>query len=125
MAFAEKNLAKIKCPVSIDFVEELPRTPTGKLLKRRLKDKNWQGTEGSERFGKIVRTCLLVKLFRVTGCFSAARAGKVKGLGCRVLNLVLIICQRFSQGIVYFLPGIELLFMSSLCAPYVKSVAHC
>ena len=32
------NLAHYKCPRSIDFVDELPRTPTGKLLKRKLRD---------------------------------------------------------------------------------------
>ncbi len=40
--FCRANLAKIKCPVSIDFVNELPRTPTGKLVKRLLKDKYWK-----------------------------------------------------------------------------------
>ena len=32
------QLARVKCPRSIDFRAELPRTPTGKLLKRLLKD---------------------------------------------------------------------------------------
>ena len=41
MEFCLSQLSKIKCPASIDFSEELPRTPTGKLLKRRLKDKYW------------------------------------------------------------------------------------
>jgi len=36
--FCRSKLAKIKCPASIDFVDELPRTPTGKLLKRILID---------------------------------------------------------------------------------------
>lgn len=40
--YCRKNLSKIKCPVSIDFEEELPRTPTGKLLKRLLKDRYWK-----------------------------------------------------------------------------------
>jgi len=40
--FCRSKLAKIKCPVTIDFVEELPRTPTGKLLKRLLKEKYWK-----------------------------------------------------------------------------------
>jgi long-chain acyl-CoA synthetase len=29
----------------IDFVEELPREPTGKLLKRTLRDPYWEGRE--------------------------------------------------------------------------------
>ncbi|MBU2552674.1 MAG: acyl-CoA synthetase [Proteobacteria bacterium] len=42
IGYCRGRLAKIKCPVSVDFVEELPRTPTGKLLKRLLKDRYWQ-----------------------------------------------------------------------------------
>jgi len=41
IAFCRSRLAKIKCPTSIDFVDELPRTPSGKLLKRLLKEKYW------------------------------------------------------------------------------------
>jgi len=37
--FCRDRLAKLKCPKSIDFIDDLPRTPTGKLLKRLLKDK--------------------------------------------------------------------------------------
>jgi long-chain acyl-CoA synthetase len=35
------RLAKMKWPRSIDFVPELPRDPSGKLLKRRLRDPYW------------------------------------------------------------------------------------
>jgi long-chain acyl-CoA synthetase len=31
-------------PRSVDYEESLPRHPTGKLLKRLLRDKYWQGT---------------------------------------------------------------------------------
>ncbi|MEP7047944.1 MAG: acyl-CoA synthetase [Ilumatobacteraceae bacterium] len=41
MAFCRSELADIKCPRSIDFREELPRHPTGKLYKRLLKDEYW------------------------------------------------------------------------------------
>jgi fatty-acyl-CoA synthase/long-chain acyl-CoA synthetase len=41
ISFCESQISKIKCPKSIDFMEELPRTPTGKLLKRLLKEKYW------------------------------------------------------------------------------------
>jgi long-chain acyl-CoA synthetase len=37
-----ERLAKFKWPRSIDFVAELPREPTGKLLKRQLRDPYWQ-----------------------------------------------------------------------------------
>jgi long-chain acyl-CoA synthetase len=41
IAFCRERLAHYKCPRSVDFVDELPRLPTGKLLKRRLKDRYW------------------------------------------------------------------------------------
>ena len=39
-----KHLAGYKAPRSIDFEQELPRAPTGKLMKRLLRDRYWQGT---------------------------------------------------------------------------------
>src|SRR3954451_6240090 len=42
--FCRKHLSPIKCPKSIDFEGELPRTPTGKLLKRHLRDRYWPKT---------------------------------------------------------------------------------
>jgi len=41
MKFCIDNLAKYKCPRSIDFDSALPRLPTGKLYKRVLRDKYW------------------------------------------------------------------------------------
>jgi long-chain acyl-CoA synthetase len=41
------RLAKFKWPKSVDFVAELPREPTGKLLKRQLRDPYWQGHDRS------------------------------------------------------------------------------
>ena len=38
IAYCRENLAHYKCPRSVDFVAELPRTPTGKLQKRKLRD---------------------------------------------------------------------------------------
>jgi long-chain acyl-CoA synthetase len=40
-AFCRDRLAGYKIPRSIDFTEELPRTETGKLVKRRLRDPYW------------------------------------------------------------------------------------
>lgn len=45
LTFAAENLAKYKLPRSVDFVDELPRLPTGKLYKRLLRDKYWEGKE--------------------------------------------------------------------------------
>jgi long-chain acyl-CoA synthetase len=41
IAFCQSRLSKIKCPRSVDFEAELPRRPTGKLIKRLLKDRYW------------------------------------------------------------------------------------
>jgi long-chain acyl-CoA synthetase len=45
MAFCRKHLAGYKCPRSIDFIEDFPRTETGKLQKRLLRDPYWEGEE--------------------------------------------------------------------------------
>ena len=42
IAWVRSKISHIKCPRSIDFLEQLPRHPTGKLYKRLLKDKYWQ-----------------------------------------------------------------------------------
>ena len=42
-AFCAARLASYKCPRFYDFVDELPRLPTGKLLKRALREKYWGG----------------------------------------------------------------------------------
>jgi long-chain acyl-CoA synthetase len=39
IAFCRSRLAAFKCPRSVDFVEELPRLPSGKLAKRLLFDR--------------------------------------------------------------------------------------
>ncbi len=41
IAFCKEHLSAIKCPRSIDFEQELPRHPTGKLYKRLLRDRYW------------------------------------------------------------------------------------
>jgi long-chain acyl-CoA synthetase len=41
MAFCAANLARQKCPRSIDFEAQLPRLPTGKLYKKELRDRYW------------------------------------------------------------------------------------
>ena len=41
IAYCRERLADVKCPRSVDFRDELPRHPTGKLYKRLLKDEYW------------------------------------------------------------------------------------
>ena len=42
IAEASKHLASYQKPKSVDFVEALPKAPTGKILKRDLRDPYWQ-----------------------------------------------------------------------------------
>ncbi len=41
MAYCREHLSPIKCPRSVDFEQELPRHPTGKLYKRLIRDRYW------------------------------------------------------------------------------------
>ena len=41
IAFCSQSLSRQKVPRSIDFEEQLPRLPTGKLYKRLLRDRYW------------------------------------------------------------------------------------
>src|SRR3984957_10155409 len=43
IAYCRDRLAHFKCPRSVDFVPELPRSETGKLYKRILRDAYWTG----------------------------------------------------------------------------------
>ena len=45
IAFCRETLSSIKCPRQVDFRDELPREPTGKLLKRKLRDEYWAGRD--------------------------------------------------------------------------------
>lgn len=40
-----ERLAHFKCPKSIDFIDAMPRNPSGKLLKRVLREPYWKGQE--------------------------------------------------------------------------------
>ena len=43
--FMRARIAHFKCPKSVDFVESIPRNPTGKILKRVLREPYWKGKE--------------------------------------------------------------------------------
>jgi acyl-CoA synthetase (AMP-forming)/AMP-acid ligase II len=45
IAWCRERLSAVKCPRSVDFERELPRSETGKLYKRLLRDRYWQGRE--------------------------------------------------------------------------------
>ncbi|MGI9578272.1 MAG: AMP-binding protein [Microthrixaceae bacterium] len=46
MAALGESLAKFKHPRSIDFIAEMPRDPSGKLFKRKLRDPYWAEQDG-------------------------------------------------------------------------------
>ena len=43
--FCRSRLAHYKCPRSVDFYESLPKTGTGKILKKNLRKQFWHGQE--------------------------------------------------------------------------------
>ncbi len=43
LRYCRAELATFKCPRSVDFVNELPRDPNGKLYKRLLRERYWEG----------------------------------------------------------------------------------
>ncbi len=43
LAYCRSELATYKCPRQVDFVTELPRDPNGKLYKRLLRERYWEG----------------------------------------------------------------------------------
>lgn len=43
--FARGKLANFKLPRSVEFIDSLPRTPSGKVQKGKLREKYWQGYE--------------------------------------------------------------------------------
>ncbi len=45
IAYARAHLATFKCPTSVEYVESLPRNPSGKILKKDLRAPYWEGRE--------------------------------------------------------------------------------
>jgi fatty-acyl-CoA synthase len=45
LEFVRERLSHYKCPRSIEFMDVLPKTGTGKILKKELRKKYWSGTE--------------------------------------------------------------------------------
>jgi acyl-CoA synthetase (AMP-forming)/AMP-acid ligase II len=43
IALCKQRLGSVKAPKSVDFIDELPRSPRGKVLKRELRDRYWKG----------------------------------------------------------------------------------
>jgi len=47
IAWARERIAHYKAPKSVDFVEALPRNPSGKVLRRQLREPYWAGRDRS------------------------------------------------------------------------------
>jgi len=47
IAYARSRIAGFKVPRSVDFIDELPRNPSGKILRRELRKPYWEGRERS------------------------------------------------------------------------------
>jgi acyl-CoA synthetase (AMP-forming)/AMP-acid ligase II len=45
LAYCRQHVAGFKCPQTVDVVDQLPRNPTGKILKRELRKPYWEGRE--------------------------------------------------------------------------------
>ena len=45
IAWARDKIAAYKCPKSVNFVEALPRNPSGKILRKDLREPYWEGTD--------------------------------------------------------------------------------
>ncbi len=43
--FARTRIAGFKCPKTVDFIDALPRNPSGKILKKDLRAPYWEGRE--------------------------------------------------------------------------------
>ena len=47
IVFAKSSLAHFKVPKVIHIMDELPKTPVGKILRRVLREPHWQGRDGN------------------------------------------------------------------------------
>ncbi len=45
IAWARQHLAAYKCPKSVDIIDALPRNPTGKIMKKDLRQPHWEGRD--------------------------------------------------------------------------------
>ena len=43
--YTKTKIASYKCPKSINFISELPRNPSGKVLRRELRAPFWEGRD--------------------------------------------------------------------------------
>ncbi len=47
--YCKAHLASYKKPKSVEFLDDLPRSTSGKVLKRKLREKYWRGVDRGTR----------------------------------------------------------------------------
>ncbi len=45
ISYTKTKIASYKCPTSVEFIEVLPRNPSGKVLRRELRAPYWEGQD--------------------------------------------------------------------------------
>jgi len=45
ISYCKAHLAGYKCPRSVEFSDSLPMNPTGKILKREIREKYWKSCD--------------------------------------------------------------------------------
>jgi acyl-CoA synthetase (AMP-forming)/AMP-acid ligase II len=45
ISFCKKELGSVKAPKSIEFWEDLPRTPAGKISRKDIRQRYWEGQD--------------------------------------------------------------------------------
>jgi len=45
LAFCKERLGSVKAPKSVDFVDSLPRSPVGKVLRKEVRNRYWTGRD--------------------------------------------------------------------------------
>ncbi|MBT8388791.1 MAG: fatty acid--CoA ligase, partial [Altererythrobacter sp.] len=45
IAYARERVAAFKAPKSVDVIPEMPRNPSGKILRRQLRQPYWAGQD--------------------------------------------------------------------------------
>ena len=45
VAYCKQRLGSVKAPKSVDFVDSLPKSPVGKVLRKEVRNRYWTGRD--------------------------------------------------------------------------------